>query len=43
MENMKKYVAEFLGTCVLVLVACGVAVVLGCSTPAAEPKKEEKE
>ncbi len=26
MENMKKYLAEFVGTCVLVLVACGVAV-----------------
>ncbi len=34
MENLKKYVAEFIGTCVLVLVACGVAVVLGCDTPA---------
>ncbi len=34
MQNLKKYVAEFIGTCVLVLVACGVAVVLGCNTPA---------
>lgn len=34
MENMKKYLAEFVGTCVLVLVACGVAVVLGCNTSA---------
>ena len=25
MENLKKYVAEFIGTCVLVLFACGVA------------------
>jgi len=25
MENVKKYVAEFIGTCVLVLFACGVA------------------
>ncbi len=34
MQNLKKYIAEFIGTCVLVLVACGVAVVLGCNTPA---------
>ena len=34
MDNMKSYIAEFIGTCVLVLVACGVAVVLGCNTPA---------
>ena len=34
MENLKSYIAEFIGTCVLVLVACGVAVVLGCNTPA---------
>lgn len=32
MEAMKKYVAEFIGTCVLVLFACGTAAVLGCST-----------
>ncbi len=25
MESFKKYVAEFIGTCVLVLFACGVA------------------
>ena len=31
---MKKYIAEFVGTMMLVLVACGVAVVVGCSTPA---------
>jgi aquaporin Z len=31
---MKKYLAEFIGTCVLVLFACGTAVVLGCN---AEP------
>ena len=31
MENLKSYIAEFIGTCVLVLVACGVAVVTGCS------------
>ncbi|MBQ6947994.1 MAG: aquaporin [Clostridia bacterium] len=28
---MKKYIAEFIGTFVLVLFACGVAVVTGCS------------
>ncbi|MDE5601666.1 MAG: aquaporin [Clostridia bacterium] len=34
MDSFKKYLAEFIGTCVLVTVACGVAVVLGCGTPA---------
>ncbi len=34
MEHMKSYIAEFIGTCVLVLMACGVAVVLGCNTAA---------
>lgn len=34
MNSFKKYLAEFIGTCVLVTVACGVAVVLGCDTPA---------
>lgn len=34
MDSLKKYIAEFIGTCVLVTVACGVAVVLGCDTPA---------
>ncbi len=34
MTDFKKYVAEFIGTCILVSVACGVAVVLGCDTPA---------
>ncbi len=29
MENLKKYIAEFIGTCVLVLFGCGVAVVSG--------------
>ena len=35
MENMsvKKYLAELIGTMVLTLVGCGVAVVVGCSTP----------
>lgn len=32
MSNMKKYVAEFIGTLVLVLFACGTAAVVGCST-----------
>lgn len=32
MSNMKKYIAEFIGTLVLVLFACGTAAVLGCST-----------
>lgn len=30
MENMKKYVAEFIGTLFLVLLACGTAAALGC-------------
>lgn len=32
MDSIKKYVAEFIGTLVLVLFACGSAAVLGCST-----------
>lgn len=32
MNSIRKYVAEFIGTCVLVLFACGTAVVVGCST-----------
>ncbi len=32
MNSMKKYVAEFIGTLVLVLFACGTAAVVGCST-----------
>ena len=31
MNSMKKYVAEFIGTLVLVLFACGTAAVVGCS------------
>jgi len=31
MENLKKYVAECIGTFVLVLVGCGTAAVTGCS------------
>ena len=30
-EGIKKYCAEFIGTFVLVLVACGVAAVTGCN------------
>jgi len=32
MESIKKYVAEFIGTFVLVLFACGTAAMVGCST-----------
>ncbi len=32
---MKKYLSEFIGTCVLVLFACGVAAVTGCTAPEA--------
>ena len=32
MESIKKYLAEFIGTLVLVLFACGTAAVVGCST-----------
>ena len=35
MESLKKYVAEFIGTFVLVLCACGVAAVTGCKVPEA--------
>lgn len=31
MSSIKKYLAEFIGTCVLVLFACGTAVVVKCS------------
>ncbi len=31
MSNIKKYAAEFIGTFVLVLIACGVAAVTGCN------------
>ena len=34
MKNMKKYVAEFIGTMVLVAVACGVAAIVGCADAA---------
>ncbi len=32
MSSIKKYIAEFIGTFVLVLFACGTAAVVGCST-----------
>ena len=32
MQSIKKYVAEFIGTFVLVLFACGTAVVTGCAS-----------
>ncbi len=32
MNSLKKYVAEFIGTFVLVLFACGTAAMVGCST-----------
>ena len=42
MNAFKKYVAEFIGTFVLVLFACGTAAVVGCSaengTSPTEPK-----
>ena len=31
MESIKKYLAEFIGTCVLVFAACGTAVAVGCN------------
>ncbi len=34
MNSMKKYVAEFIGTFVLVLFACGTAAVVGCNPDA---------
>lgn len=34
MQNMKKYLAEMIGTMVLVLVGCGVAMSVGCNEPA---------
>lgn len=36
MESIKKYVAEFIGTFVLVLFACGTAAVVGCQTTEAD-------
>lgn len=32
MDSMRKYLAEFIGTLVLVLFACGTAAVVGCSS-----------
>lgn len=34
MSSLKKYVAEFIGTFVLVFFACGTAAAIGCSEPA---------
>lgn len=34
MENFKKYIAEFIGTFCLTFFACGIAVLVGCNTPA---------
>ncbi|MBR2543536.1 aquaporin [Candidatus Saccharibacteria bacterium] len=31
---MKKYIAEFIGTCVLVLIGCGTAMAVGCDPTA---------
>ena len=31
---MKKYIAEFIGTCVLVLIGCGTAMAVGCDPSA---------
>lgn len=33
-NNFKKYVAEFIGTMVLVAIACGVAAIVGCADAA---------
>ena len=32
MESFKKYVAEFIGTCVLVVFGCGTAMTVGCDS-----------
>ena len=32
MENFKKYIAEFIGTCVLVVFGCGTAMTVGCDS-----------
>ncbi len=32
MNSIKKYIAEFIGTAVLVLFACGTAAIIGCNT-----------
>ncbi len=34
MERFKKYLAEFIGTCVLVTFGCGTAVAVGCASDA---------
>ena len=32
MESIKKYVAEFIGTMVLVILGCGTAMLVGCDS-----------
>ena len=32
MESFKKYIAEFIGTCVLVVFGCGTAMTVGCDS-----------
>ncbi len=34
MNSIKKYVAEFIGTCVLVVMGCGTAMLVGCDAAA---------
>ena len=34
MNSVKKYVAEFIGTCVLVVMGCGTAMLVGCDAAA---------
>ena len=34
MKSIKSYIAEFIGTCVLVVFGCGTALAVGCDTPA---------
>ncbi|MCD7749778.1 MAG: aquaporin, partial [Oscillospiraceae bacterium] len=34
MENVKKYIAEAIGTCVLVTFGCGTACAVGCASDA---------
>ena len=39
---MKKYLAEMIGTMVLVLMGCGTAVSLGCNPVGADLRSEER-
>lgn len=34
MKNLKKFISEFIGTMMLVLIGCGTAMVVGCNTTA---------